>query len=145
MQSLTRDEFLEVLGLTSGAFDQLQHAGHVALAFGTPLPATPGRILDRNCPGWRPGSGQAEGFRQGCRIAGQTNVIRYPRQRKQKHHVINTQQSISISRNRQPDNARGEGKPSPVRSPHEAKRNAGFTRTGDDDPDCAALHPGYAC
>ena len=46
MQSLTRDEFLEVLGLTSGAFDQLQHAGHVPLAFGTPLPATPGRYLD---------------------------------------------------------------------------------------------------
>jgi len=46
MQWLTRDEFLEVLGLTSGAFDQLQHAGHVALAFGTPLPATPGRYLD---------------------------------------------------------------------------------------------------
>jgi hypothetical protein len=46
MQTLTRDEFLEVLGLTSGAFDQLQHAGHVALAFGTPLPATPGRYLD---------------------------------------------------------------------------------------------------
>ena len=36
-------------------------------------------------------------------------MIRYPRQRKQKHHVINTQQSISISRNRQPGNARGEG------------------------------------
>jgi hypothetical protein len=46
MQSLTRSEFLEVLGLTAGAFDQLQHAGHVALAFGTPLPATPGRYLD---------------------------------------------------------------------------------------------------
>ena len=46
MQSLTRDEFLEVLGLTGGAFDQMQHAGHVALAFGTPLPATPGRYLD---------------------------------------------------------------------------------------------------
>ena len=46
MQSLTRDEFLEILGLTGGAFDQLQHAGHVALAFGTPLPATPGRYLD---------------------------------------------------------------------------------------------------
>jgi hypothetical protein len=46
MQSLTRIEFLEVLGLTGGAFDQLQHAGHVALAFGTPLPATPGRYLD---------------------------------------------------------------------------------------------------
>jgi hypothetical protein len=46
MQTVTRNEFLELLGLTSGAFDQLQHAGHVALAFGTPLPATPGRYLD---------------------------------------------------------------------------------------------------
>ena len=46
MQTLTRDEFLEVLALTSGAFDQLQHAGYVALAFGTPMPATPGRYLD---------------------------------------------------------------------------------------------------
>jgi hypothetical protein len=46
MQSLTREEFLEVSGLTGGAFDQLQHAGHVALAFGTPMPATPGRYLD---------------------------------------------------------------------------------------------------
>jgi hypothetical protein len=46
MQSLTRDQFLEVLGLTGGAFDQLQHAGHVALAFETPMPATPGRYLD---------------------------------------------------------------------------------------------------
>jgi len=46
MQSLTREEFLELVGLTSGSFDQLQHAGHVALAFGTPLPATPGRHLD---------------------------------------------------------------------------------------------------
>jgi hypothetical protein len=46
VQSLTRSEFLEMLGLTAGAFDQLQHAGHVALAFGVPLPATPGRYLD---------------------------------------------------------------------------------------------------
>jgi len=46
MQYVTRDEFLELLGLTGGAFDQLQHAGHVALAFGTPIPATPGRYLD---------------------------------------------------------------------------------------------------
>jgi hypothetical protein len=46
MQRLTRDEFLQVSQLTSGAFDQLQHAGHVALAFGSPLPATPGRYLD---------------------------------------------------------------------------------------------------
>ena len=46
MQFILRDEFLEVLGLTGGAFDQLQYAGHVALAFGTPLPAMPGRYLD---------------------------------------------------------------------------------------------------
>src|SRR6516225_4887038 len=46
MQSLTREEFLELVALTGGAFDQLQHAGHVALAFGVPLPATPGRYLD---------------------------------------------------------------------------------------------------
>jgi hypothetical protein len=46
MQTLMRDEFLEVLAITSGAFDQLQHAGYVALAFGTPMPATPGRYLD---------------------------------------------------------------------------------------------------
>ena len=46
MQHLSRDEFLEVLGITGGSFDQLQHAGHVALAFGTSLPATPGRYLD---------------------------------------------------------------------------------------------------
>jgi hypothetical protein len=46
LQTLTRDEFLKVLGLTGGAFDQTQHAGHVALAFGTPHPATPGRYLD---------------------------------------------------------------------------------------------------
>jgi hypothetical protein len=46
MQFISRDEFLEVLALTGGAFDQSQHAGHVALAFGTPLPAMPGRYLD---------------------------------------------------------------------------------------------------
>jgi hypothetical protein len=46
MQTLMRNKFLELLGLSSGAFDQLQHNGHVALAFGTPLPATPGRYLD---------------------------------------------------------------------------------------------------
>jgi hypothetical protein len=46
MQHLSRDEFLELLGITSGAFDQLQHAGHVALSFGTPMPSTAGRYLD---------------------------------------------------------------------------------------------------
>lgn len=46
MQVVARQELLDLMGLTSSAFDQLQHAGHVALAFGTPLPATPGRYLD---------------------------------------------------------------------------------------------------
>jgi hypothetical protein len=46
MEWMMRDAFLKILSLTSGAFDQLQHAGHVALAFGTPMPATPGRYLD---------------------------------------------------------------------------------------------------
>ena len=46
MQYLTRDEFLKILDLTSGAFDQMQHAGYVALAFGTPMPSSPGRYFD---------------------------------------------------------------------------------------------------
>ena len=46
MQVLNREEFLQVLNLTSGAFDQLQHAGHVALAFASPIPSSPGRYLD---------------------------------------------------------------------------------------------------
>jgi hypothetical protein len=46
MQSLPRDQFLSILRLTSGTFDQLQYAGHVALAFETPLPARPGWYLD---------------------------------------------------------------------------------------------------
>jgi hypothetical protein len=46
MRTLSRDQFLQVFGLTSGAFDALQRAGHVALAFGTPIPATPGRYFD---------------------------------------------------------------------------------------------------
>ena len=46
MQSLGRDEFLGILGVTSGYFDQLQHEGHAALAFGAQLPGTPGRYCD---------------------------------------------------------------------------------------------------
>jgi hypothetical protein len=46
MRSLTREQFLKIFGLTSGAFDAQQRAGHVALAFGTPIPATPGRYCD---------------------------------------------------------------------------------------------------
>jgi hypothetical protein len=51
MRSLTRDQFLKILGLTSGAFDALQRAGHVALAFGSPIPATPGRYFDLDLVG----------------------------------------------------------------------------------------------
>jgi hypothetical protein len=46
MRSLSRDQFLRIFRLTSGAFDAQQRAGHVALAFGTPIPATPGRYFD---------------------------------------------------------------------------------------------------
>jgi hypothetical protein len=46
MQHLSRNEFLEVLGISGPTFDQLQHTGHAALAFGTPMPSTPGRYLD---------------------------------------------------------------------------------------------------
>jgi hypothetical protein len=46
MRSLTREQLLKTIGLTSGAFDALQRAGHVALAFGSPTPAMPGRYCD---------------------------------------------------------------------------------------------------
>ena len=46
MQWVMRDELLKLLELSSGAFDQLQHSGHVALAFGAPLPAMRGRYVD---------------------------------------------------------------------------------------------------
>jgi hypothetical protein len=46
MRSLTREQLLKTIGLTSGAFDALQRAGHVGLAFGTSDPATPGRYFD---------------------------------------------------------------------------------------------------
>jgi hypothetical protein len=46
MRPLTRDQFLKIFGLSSGAFDAQQRAGHVALAFETPIPASPGRYFD---------------------------------------------------------------------------------------------------
>ena len=46
MRSLTRDQLLKIFGLSSGAFDAQQRARHVALAFGTPSPAMPGRYCD---------------------------------------------------------------------------------------------------
>ena len=51
MRPLTRDQFLKILGMTSGAFDAQQRAGHVALAFGTPIPATAGRYFDLDLVG----------------------------------------------------------------------------------------------
>ena len=51
MRSLTRDQFLTILGISSPTFDALQRDGHVALAFGTPIPATPGRYLDLDLVG----------------------------------------------------------------------------------------------
>ena len=51
MRSLTRDQFLKIFGMTSGAFDAQQRAGHVALAFGTPIPATAGRYFDLDLVG----------------------------------------------------------------------------------------------
>jgi hypothetical protein len=59
MRSLTRDQFLRIFGLTSGAFDAQQRAGHVALAFGTPIPATPGRYFDLDLVGMAIAAGLA--------------------------------------------------------------------------------------
>jgi hypothetical protein len=59
MRSLTRDQFLKIFGLTSGAFDAQQRAGHVALAFGTPTPAAPGRYVDLDLVGMAIAAGLA--------------------------------------------------------------------------------------
>jgi hypothetical protein len=42
---LSREEFLRIAGISSGAFDQLAHSDYVALAFGSTLPGSPGRYL----------------------------------------------------------------------------------------------------
>ena len=59
MRSLTREQFLRIFGLTSGTFDAQQRAGHVALAFGTPTPATPGRYFDFDVVGMAIAAGLA--------------------------------------------------------------------------------------
>jgi len=64
MRSLTRDQFLKIYGLTSGAFDALQRAGHVALAFGTPIPASPGRYFDLDLVAMAIASGLAPTLRR---------------------------------------------------------------------------------
>ena len=40
---------------------------------------------------------------------------------------------------------RMEPRVAPSVRPRVNSAKCGFTRTGDEDPDCAALHPGYAC
>jgi hypothetical protein len=56
---LSRSQFLKIFGITSGAFDAQQRAGHVALAFGTPIPATPGRYFDLDLVGMAIAAGLA--------------------------------------------------------------------------------------
>ena len=46
MQYVSRQDFLELLGIESGTFEALQHRGQVALAFGATLPGKPGNFLD---------------------------------------------------------------------------------------------------
>jgi hypothetical protein len=67
VRPLRRDQFLKVFGLTSGAFDAQQRAGHVALAFGTPVPAAPGRYCDLDLVAMAIAEGLAPTF--GRRIA----------------------------------------------------------------------------
>jgi hypothetical protein len=51
VRPLTREQLLKIFALSSGAFDAQQRAGHVALAFGTRSPATPGRYCDLDLAG----------------------------------------------------------------------------------------------
>jgi hypothetical protein len=62
MRTLTRGQFLAIFGLTSGGFDALQNAGHVALAFGTPIPASPGRYFDLDLVAMAIAAGLAPGL-----------------------------------------------------------------------------------
>jgi hypothetical protein len=59
MRSLTRDQFLKIFDITSGTFDAQQRAGHVALAFGTPIPAMSGRYFDLDLLGMAIAAGLA--------------------------------------------------------------------------------------
>jgi hypothetical protein len=59
MRAISREQFLQVLGLSSGAYDQIQHSTGAALAFGSPIPATPGRYLDFDLVGMAIAAGLA--------------------------------------------------------------------------------------
>src|SRR5437588_5843871 len=56
---ISREEFLKILGLSSGAYDQIQHSSGAALAFGSPIPAAPGRYLDLDLIGMAMAAGLA--------------------------------------------------------------------------------------
>jgi hypothetical protein len=67
-------ERFELLLRGRGPFDRLAISDRARLGFEPPLELSlPAMTLSifRNCPGWGLGSEQAEGIRQGCRIAGQ--------------------------------------------------------------------------
>jgi len=59
VRAISRGQFLKVLGLSSGAYDQIQHSTGAALAFGSPIPAAPGRYLDIDLIGMAMASGLA--------------------------------------------------------------------------------------
>jgi hypothetical protein len=59
MRALTRDQLLTLMGMTSGGFDAQQRAGYVALAFGSPNPAMPGRYCDLDLVGMAIANGLA--------------------------------------------------------------------------------------
>jgi hypothetical protein len=59
MRSLSREQLLKIFGLSSGGFDAQQRAGHVALAFGSSVPASPGRYFDLDLVGMAIAAGLA--------------------------------------------------------------------------------------
>jgi hypothetical protein len=59
MRAVTRDQLLTLLGMTSGGLDAQQRAGYVALAFGSPNPAMPGRYCDLDLVGMAIANGLA--------------------------------------------------------------------------------------
>jgi hypothetical protein len=59
MRAVTRDQLLTLLRMTSGGLDAQQRAGYVALAFGSPNPAMPGRYCDLDLVGMAIANGLA--------------------------------------------------------------------------------------
>jgi hypothetical protein len=51
MRHVTREQFLGILRIPATKFDAMHRADHVGLAFGTPMPETPGRYRDLDLVG----------------------------------------------------------------------------------------------